>query len=112
MAGRRGVGRQCVWKVGVKGGSLRYVISRSPHTGHTNRLHTHACALQEKEQHSEAQALLERALALCRRTLGSSHPMTATVMNNLGEALARQKRLAEAEPLVRQALEVSLEGGL
>jgi hypothetical protein len=35
------------------------------------------------------------------------HPMTATVMNNLGEALARQKRFEAAEPLVRSALEVS-----
>jgi len=54
----------------------------------------------------EAQKLLESALQLCKRTLGPQHPMSATVMNNLGEALARQKRIAEAEPLVRQALKV------
>jgi Tfp pilus assembly protein PilF len=35
------------------------------------------------------------------------HPMTATVLNNLGEALARQKRIDEAEPLIRKALKVS-----
>jgi hypothetical protein len=28
------------------------------------------------------------------------------VMNNLGEALARQKRISDAEPLVRDALKV------
>lgn len=65
-----------------------------------------AGVLQEKEQHQEAEKLLESALQLCKRTLGPAHPMTATVMNNLGEALARQKRIEEAEPLVRMALKV------
>jgi tetratricopeptide (TPR) repeat protein len=35
-----------------------------------------AGVLQEKEQHSEAQALLERALQLCKRTLGTQVSIT------------------------------------
>jgi hypothetical protein len=37
--------------------------------------------------------------------------MTATVQNNLGEALTRQRRFAEAEPLIRLALKVGTEAG-
>jgi Tfp pilus assembly protein PilF len=35
--------------------------------------------------------------------------MTATVLNNLGEAAVRQQRLDEAEPLLRKALMIRQE---
>jgi tetratricopeptide repeat protein len=43
---------------------------------------------------------------LKRKVLGNEHPVLAEAMTNLAERLAGQQRLAEAEPLYRDALGV------
>jgi len=56
--------------------------------------------------YSEAQAQLERALELQRRTLGDQHPDTLASMSRLAFAYERQNAYAKAEALYAQALEI------
>ena len=59
-----------------------------------------AGVLQEKEQHQEAEKLLESALQLCKRTLGPQHPMTATVsMRRTASWIAVRLKCATTDPL-------------
>ena len=49
---------------------------------------------------------LERSLNLCTERLGPNHPLTASALSNLAEALVAYSRPHEAEPLARLALSV------
>jgi CHAT domain-containing protein/tetratricopeptide (TPR) repeat protein len=51
-----------------------------------------------------AEPLLRRALAAARKTYGTDHWLTATLLNNLAVVRSRQGDRAAAEPLFREAL--------
>jgi len=51
----------------------------------------------------EAIVNMDRAVAMSRDLLGSSHPGTATLAHNLGLALHRRERFAESESALREA---------
>ncbi|GAF76090.1 unnamed protein product, partial [marine sediment metagenome] len=53
--------------------------------------------------HSQAESLFERALALAEKTLGPRHPVLAEYQQNLGNFYSRRKRFSEAEPLLKRA---------
>ncbi|MGI5940344.1 MAG: tetratricopeptide repeat protein, partial [Thermoleophilia bacterium] len=52
--------------------------------------------------------LIRRALEITERSYGPEHPQVATGLNNLALLLKDTNRLAEAEPLMRRALEILL----
>jgi len=54
--------------------------------------------------YSDARRLLERALAIREKALGSEHPNTATSLNNLALLLPDQGDLAGARPIYERAL--------
>jgi eukaryotic-like serine/threonine-protein kinase len=56
----------------------------------------------------EAEALYRRTLAISQAATGPDHPEVARQMAFLAGDLARQGRASEAEPLARQALELSI----
>ncbi len=60
--------------------------------------------LNERGRYSEAEPLLQQALALYRRLLGEEHPLVATSLNNLAQLYDNQGQYAEAETLYQQAL--------
>jgi class 3 adenylate cyclase/tetratricopeptide (TPR) repeat protein len=62
--------------------------------------------LREGAAWSEAEPLLQRALALRERALGREHPDLATSLDNLAQLYNATDRPAEAEPLYRRALAV------
>ena len=51
---------------------------------------------------------MRRALAIDEASFGSEHPKVAIRLNNLALLLQATNRLAEAEPLSRQTLEIVL----
>jgi tetratricopeptide (TPR) repeat protein len=53
-----------------------------------------------------ARPLLERALAIREKVLGSEHPDTATSLNNLASLVHAQGDLAGARPLLERALAI------
>jgi len=55
---------------------------------------------------AEAEALVRRALAICRQSFGPDHPDVATALNNLATLLQVMNRPAEAEPLLRRSLAI------
>ncbi len=61
-------------------------------------------------QYDHAEALLDRALYLRRRTLGEQHPTTAASMTHLGRVLTHRGRYEEAETLLRGALAIEQDG--
>src|SRR5262245_10279512 len=54
----------------------------------------------------EAIPALERNAAAIKSRRGADHPDYATALNTLGQALQNANRLAEAEPIMRQALAI------
>lgn len=54
----------------------------------------------------EAESLERQALDIRREILGTEHEDTASSLNDLGIALARQERWDEAEPLYRESLAI------
>jgi tetratricopeptide (TPR) repeat protein len=71
------------------------------------RLLEHAgCYLRERGQYSQAEALLERALALCEQVQGPGHLDTAALLSSLQWLYHLQGRYDQAEPLMRQALKI------
>jgi tetratricopeptide (TPR) repeat protein len=54
--------------------------------------------------YGKAEPLLERALAVSEKALGSEHPDVATTLNDLALLYNNQGRYAKAEPLCEQAL--------
>ena len=61
--------------------------------------------LYQAGKFDEAIPIAERALALAQKLHGSEHPGLATGLNNLAALLLQTNRLAEAEPLMRRALQ-------
>ena len=51
---------------------------------------------------------MRRALAIDETSYGSDHPNVAIRLNNLAQLLQATNRLADAEPLMRRALEIFL----
>jgi tetratricopeptide (TPR) repeat protein len=59
-----------------------------------------------RAEHTEAQPLYQRALAIREKVLGPEHPYVATSLNNLAELYRAQGRYAEAQPLYQRALAI------
>ena len=51
---------------------------------------------------------MRRALAIDEASYGAEHPRVAIDLNNLAQLLQATHRLAEAEPLMRRGVEISL----
>jgi tetratricopeptide (TPR) repeat protein len=69
-------------------------------------LNAHATILQLMGRYSEAEPLLQRALAINEKTLGSNHPDVASNLNNLANLLCDQGKYNEAEPIFRRAIAI------
>jgi tetratricopeptide (TPR) repeat protein len=65
-----------------------------------------ALLLKAKAQHSAAEPLVRRALAIDEASYGKEHPYVARDLNNLAGLLKATNRMAEAEPLMRRALAI------
>jgi len=57
-------------------------------------------------QYTEAEPLLESALAICERVLGTEHPDTAPSLNNLATVYSAQGKYEQAELLLERALAI------
>jgi CHAT domain-containing protein/tetratricopeptide (TPR) repeat protein len=68
-------------------------------------LNDRALSTHESAEYVDARRLLQRALTLAERCLGSTHSVTSTIVNNLGETLQALGDHAEAERLHRRAVE-------
>jgi tetratricopeptide (TPR) repeat protein len=64
-------------------------------------------ALHQAGHYAEAEPLLNRALAISEKSLGSNHSNTATSLNNLADLYVSQGKYAEAEPLFKRAIAIS-----
>jgi tetratricopeptide (TPR) repeat protein len=62
--------------------------------------------LDIRARYREAEPLLERALTIRERALGSEHPETAAGLNNLALLYQKQGKYGEAEPLLERALTI------
>jgi tetratricopeptide (TPR) repeat protein/nucleoside phosphorylase len=60
----------------------------------------------EQGRYGEAEGFSRRALAICKHTLGESHPDTARCLWNLAVWHGNQNQYAEAEALYRRALAI------
>ncbi|MGH6848648.1 MAG: tetratricopeptide repeat protein, partial [Methylocella sp.] len=58
-------------------------------------------------RYSEAEPLLQRALSIREKTLGSDHPDVGESVNNLAQLYAAQGQYAKAEPLHQRALAIA-----
>jgi len=63
--------------------------------------------LSARARYSEAEPLLQRALAISEQQLGPLHPDTATSLNNLASLYQQQGKFTEAEPLLQRALAIT-----
>lgn len=54
----------------------------------------------------QAEAILTKVLSLREKTVGKSHPLTASALSNLADFYSKHGRDAEAEPIFKRALEV------
>lgn len=62
--------------------------------------------LQATNHLEEAEALMERVLAIDEASCGHEHPNVATALNNLAQLLQATNRLTEAEPLIARAFAI------
>jgi tetratricopeptide (TPR) repeat protein len=62
--------------------------------------------LMYRIEHTEAEPLLRRGLAIWEKALGPEHPDVAGSLNNLAALYDNQARYAEAEPLFKRALAI------
>ena len=62
--------------------------------------------LRDRARYDQAAPLLQRALAIREQQLGSTHPDTATSLDNLAEIYRYQGKYTEAEPLFQRALAI------
>jgi len=69
-------------------------------------LHLAGHYLYDRAQYAEAGPLLQRALAITEKALGSEHPDTARSLHNLAFLFSSQGKYAEAEPLFKRALAI------
>lgn len=65
--------------------------------------------LQERAQYREAEPLYQQSLLIAEEQLGTSHPQTASSLNNLASLYCVQGRYGEAEPLYQRALLITEE---
>src|SRR6266542_4412051 len=65
-----------------------------------------ALKLQRAGKYDEALSLVERALEIRERLLGTEHRDVAAGISNLGTRYQRQGKYAEAEPLYKRALDI------
>ena len=63
--------------------------------------------LREQAQYTQAAPLLQQALTIVERSLGSDHSYLGVILNNLALLYRAQGRYEEAEPLYRRALTIS-----
>jgi serine/threonine protein kinase len=63
-----------------------------------------AVAYRDRGQPEKAVPLLEATLEKTKAKLGAEHPQTLMTMSNLGSVLLRQKKWADAEPVLRDCL--------
>ncbi|MBI4660469.1 MAG: CHAT domain-containing protein, partial [Verrucomicrobia bacterium] len=59
-----------------------------------------------KGDYAKAEPLLERALKICEKALGSDHPSTARAIHNLAILYVWRGKYAKAEPALEQALRI------
>ena len=64
--------------------------------------------LKGEQNDAEAEVLFRRALAISRSATGPEHPRVADQLQRLAGELSRQGRLAEAETLAREALDLTI----
>jgi tetratricopeptide (TPR) repeat protein len=67
-----------------------------------------AAAQRDKREYREAEATLQRALAIARSAPDPDQSVVATCLNNLGDVYRLQGEYDKAEPLLRRALELRL----
>ena len=65
-----------------------------------------ALVYRDQSKFKEASALLNDALAIREKTLGSDHPAVAATLNNLAVLYGKRNKFKEAEPLCKRALEI------
>src|SRR5262249_24757528 len=65
-----------------------------------------ALLYQAQKEHARAERLLAELLPSRLRTDGNDHPRVASLLTELGESILEQGRAAEAEPLLREALQI------
>lgn len=65
-----------------------------------------ALVYRDQYKYREAASLLNDALAIREKTLGSNHPAVAATLNNLAVLYGKRGRYKEAEPLCKRALEI------
>ena len=80
---------------------IRWAIQRTLHYSANER----ALLMMKKGNHSEAEAILMKALNDRGRVLGSNHLDTLLSKQYLGRALSSQQKHSEAETMFRQAAE-------
>jgi tetratricopeptide (TPR) repeat protein len=73
----------------------------------TQMMNELASWFKNRAEHSEAEPLYQRALAIDEKSFGPDHPNVATGLNNLAGLLRDTNRHAEAEPLYRRALSIN-----
>jgi serine/threonine protein kinase len=69
-------------------------------------MHVMGTVYQSLGLYPQEQSLLERAIGIRRRVLGTKHADTLMSMNALGNALAHEGRLAEAKKLYAETLDI------
>ena len=80
--------------------------SPTPHLSEADKLDKQVQELFKAGKYSEAIPLATQSLHLRERTLGPTHPITATALNNLGYLYAAMRDYAKAEPLYQRALKI------
>ena len=85
---------------------LRQEVLGPDHPDTLNTMGNLAAAYDETGQTDKAIAVYKEVLAYRRVKLPPGHPATIKTMNNLGVALLKGKRWADAEPLLRECLEL------
>jgi serine/threonine-protein kinase len=86
------------------------LMTRHYGEGHIRLLHgmNSLGQLLSRRGEVESETIYRRALAISQSATGPEHPRVADQMHKLAAALARLRRLAEAEPLARGSLELTI----
>jgi tetratricopeptide (TPR) repeat protein len=76
------------------------------HPSTLNSMNNLAMAYQDSGQFAKAVTLLEQSLQKHKGKLGAVHPQTLGTMANLGLVLLKQKKWADAEPVLRDCVAI------
>ncbi|MBM3347283.1 MAG: tetratricopeptide repeat protein, partial [Betaproteobacteria bacterium] len=94
-------------------GSALVAAGKPPASGSGDPMHDNpqllvaqAEALVSRGDYGQAETLHDRVVAIYERTLGPTHPLTATGLSNLGNVRYLQGKFAEAEAVHRRALAI------